>query len=247
MDLSNVTGIKNLSENKLKDKMKVLFINCSLKSDNKRSHTERLFKEQEKIYKSEGIEVEKVRAVEYDFAAGTFPDMTKHGAKKDDWPKFFEEKVDKADILVIGSPIWLGEPSSIWARVMERLYSMSGQTNDKGQYIYYGKVAGCVITGNEDGVKNCAKSILYSLGHIGYTIPPQVDTGWIGEIGPGKSYGDDGAGLDNEYTKKTTQFMAWNLIHFARMLKENNGIPNKGNNLEEFEGRDKKSDNPEHR
>ena len=91
-----------------------------------------------------------------------------------------------ADILVLGSPIWLGEKSSICTRVIERLYGNSLALNEHGQYAYYGKVGGCLVTGNEDGVKHCAMNVLYSLQHLGYTIPPQADAGWIGEAGPGR-------------------------------------------------------------
>jgi multimeric flavodoxin WrbA len=94
--------------------------------------------------------------------------------------------------------------------VIERLYANSHILNKHGQYADYGKVGGCLITGNEDGIKHCAMNVLYSLGHLGYTIPPQADAGWIGEAGPGPSYGDkkeDGkgrVGLDNDFTNRNT-------------------------------------------
>jgi len=135
----------------------------------------------------------------------------------------------QADILVLGTPIWLGDKSSVCTRVVERLYGQSGEVNEKGQYLYYGKTGGCIITGNEDGIKHCAMNILYSLQHLGYTIPPQADAGWIGEAGPGASYGDDGARLDNDFTQRNTTFMAWNLMHAARMLKDLGGFPVGGN------------------
>ncbi len=95
-----------------------------------------------------------------------------------------------ANILVIGAPIWLGDNSSETKRIIERLYAHSGELNDKGQWLYYGRVGGCLITGNEDGIKHFTSNVLYSLQHIGYSIPPQADAGWIGEAGPGPSYGD---------------------------------------------------------
>ena len=89
--------------------------------------------------------------------------------------------------------------------------------NDKGQYLFYGRVAGCLITGNEDGIKHCAQNILYSLQHVGYTIPPNADAGWIGEAGPGPSYLDPGSGgPENDFTNRNTTFMTWNLLHLAR-------------------------------
>jgi len=110
---------------------------------------------------------------------------------------------------------------------------MSGMLNDKGQSIFYGKVGGCVITGNEDGIKHSAMTILYALGHLGYTIPPQADCGWIGEAGPGPSYGDevDGkpAGFDNDFTQRNTTIMTWNLMHLAKLLADAGGYDNEGN------------------
>jgi hypothetical protein len=89
-----------------------------------------------------------------------------------------------------------------------------------------GRVGGCLVTGNEDGVKHCAMNLLYSLQHLGYTIPPQADSGWIGEAGPGPSYLDDGSGgPENDFTNRNTTFAAWNMLHLARMLKDAGGIP----------------------
>ena len=123
--------------------------------------------------------------------------MTEHGWERDDWPALFE-RVIAADILVLLTPIWLGEKSSVCTQVIERLYGNSHLLNDAGQYAYYGRVGGCLITGNEDGVKHCAMNILYSLQHLGYAIPPQADAGWIGEAGPGPSYLDPGSGGPDE-------------------------------------------------
>ena len=78
-----------------------------------------------------------------------------------------EEKKPDADILIIVGPIWLGDNSSVTKRFIERIYSLSGMLNDKGQYLFYGRVAGCLITGNEDGIKHCAQNVLYSLQHLG--------------------------------------------------------------------------------
>jgi multimeric flavodoxin WrbA len=135
-----------------------------------------------------------------------------------------------ADILVLTSPIWLGEKSSVCTRVIERLYGDSHILNDEGQYAYYGRVGGCLITGNEDGAKHCAMNILYSLQHLGYVIPPQADSAWLGEAGPGPSYLDPGSGgPDNDFTNRNTTFLTWNLLHMARMLADAGGIPAHGN------------------
>ena len=145
------------------------------------------------------------------------------------WPELWK-KVDAADILIIGSPIWLGEKSSVATLLIERLYGESGRRNEEGQYYFYGKAGGCLITGNEDGVKHCSMSILYALQHIGYSIPPQADAGWIGEVGPGPSYLDEESDArNNDFTNRNTTFMTYNLLHLASMLKKNNGYDSYGN------------------
>lgn len=155
--------------------------------------------------------------------------------ERDAWPEEIWPKVLASDILVIGTPLWLGEESSLCRVVIERLYAQSAQTNDKGQFIFYGKVGGCVVTGNEDGIKHASMTVLYALQHIGYTIPPQADCGWIGEVGPGPSYGDDGVGQDNTFTQRNTTFMSWNLLHLARLLKDAKGLTARGNQPGEWE------------
>lgn len=183
--------------------------------------------------KKQGVQVETIRVIDHDVATGIYPDMREHGWEADEWPELYK-KVMEADILVIAGPIWLGDNSSQTKKIIERLYANSSDVNQEGQYAFYGKVGGCLITGNEDGLKHCAMNVLYSLQHIGYTIPPQADAGWIGEAGPGPSYGDkldDGtvAGVDNDFTNRNTTFMTWNLMHLAKMLKNNGGIPSYGN------------------
>ena len=116
-----------------------------------------------------GVEVDCIRAIDHDIAIGVYPDMTERGAASDEWPALYE-RVQRANILVLAGPIWLGDNSSVMKHVIERLYACSSLLNDRGQYAYYGRVGGCLITGNEDGVKHCAMNILYSLQHLGYVI-----------------------------------------------------------------------------
>ena len=208
--------------------LSALFFNGTLNPSPVPSHTELLIKNSQKIMDKQGVKTEIIRSIDHDIATGVWPDMREHGSKTDDWPKLFK-KVMAADILVIAGPIWLGDNSSQTKKVIERLYASSGVLNEEGQYAYYGRVGGCLITGNEDGIKHCAMNVLYSLQHLGYTIPPQADAGWIGEVGPGDSYGDDGAGLDNDFTNRNTTFMTWNLLHLARLLKDAGGVPAYGN------------------
>ena len=201
--------------------LRALFVNCTLKRSPELSHTQGARRPLDRDHGAQRRAPSRsVRAVDHDIATGVYPDMTEHGWERDDWPAIFE-RVMAADILVLLSPIWLGEKSSVCTQVIERLYGNSHLLNDDGQYAYYGRVGGCLITGNEDGAKHCAMNILYSLQHLGYAIPPQADAGWIGEAGPGPSYLDPGSGgPENDFTNRNTSFMTWNLMHLARMLKD---------------------------
>jgi multimeric flavodoxin WrbA len=215
--------------------LSALFLNCTLKPSGTPSNTEELIRVSQAIMEANGVKTEVLRPVDFDLAPGVYPDMTEHGFERDDWSQLCK-KVFATNILVLCTPIWLGEESSVCRRVIERLYGESSKLNDKGQYVYYGRVGGCLITGNEDGLKHCAMTILYALQHLGYTIPPQADAGWIGEAGPGPSYADkDSGGKENDFTQRGTTFMTWNLMHMARLLNEAKGIPAHGNQRSEWE------------
>lgn len=236
--------------------LKVVYINCTLKKSPEKSHTESLIEVSKAIMAKENVKIDEIRLIDHQVASGIYPDMTEHGWSTDEWPVLSKRILD-ADILIVGTPIWLGEKSSEAQKLIERLYAMSGLTNDKGQYLFYGKVGGCIITGNEDGVKHCAMGILYSLQHVGFSIPPQADSGWIGTVGPGPSYGDTEwkgeklnkpVGFDSDFTNRNTTFMTYNLLHLALMLKQNNGYPNYGNSRKEWDnGARWEFENPEYR
>jgi len=213
--------------------LRTVYLNCSLKYAAGDSHTMRLIQRSAGIMRQLGVTVDIIHALDHDIPFGMVTDATEHGRDRDDWPAL-QERIMAADVLVLCTPIWLGEPSSVAALAVERLYAHSGERNDQGQYLYYGKVGGCIVTGNEDGVKACSKQLLYAMQHIGYSIPPQADCGWIGEAGPGPSYGDeiDGAapaGYDNDFTNRNTTIMTYNLLHLARMLRDAGGFPVGGN------------------
>ncbi len=209
--------------------LKALYVNCTLKPSPGLSHTQGLLDISIAIMRANGVTVDLIRAADHDIAPGVYPDMRDHGAATDAWPELYD-RVQAADILVLGTPIWLGEKSSVCTHVIERLYGNSAELNEHGQYAYYGKVGGCLVTGNEDGVKHCSMNVLYSLQHLGYVIPPQADAGWIGEAGPGPSYLDPGSGgPENDFTNRNTTFMTWNLMHLARMIAQAGGIPAYGN------------------
>jgi multimeric flavodoxin WrbA len=214
--------------------LKAVIFNGTLTISPAPSHTDLLIKISTDIMEKHGVKTEIIRTIDHpDIATGVYPDMHEHGWENDEWPELYA-KVRAADIIILAGPIWLGDNSSMTKKIIERLYACSSELNEQGQYAYYGKVGGCLITGNEDGVKHCAQNILYSLQHLGCTIPPQADAGWIGEAGPGASYGDDDGkggrvGLDNDFTNRNTTFMTWNLMHLAKMLQTQGGVPPYGN------------------
>ena len=228
--------------------LSAVFINCTLKKSPEISHTQGLMDLSAAIMERNGVSVTQIRAVDHVIAPGVWPDMTEHGFDRDDWPAILNQ-VMAANILVLGSSIWLGEKTSVCTQVIERLYAASGILNEHGQYAYYGRVGGCLITGNEDGIKHCSMSILYALQHLGYVIPPQADAGWIGEAGPGPSYLDPGSGgPENDFTNRNTTFMTWNLLHTARMIVDAGGWPVHGNQRSEWDaGCRFDFENPEHR
>lgn len=232
--------------------LKAVFVNCTLKPSPALSHTQGLMDDSITLMRDQGVEVDVIRAADHVIPPGVHPDMREDvpggNQGRDDWPEL-AARILAADILVVGTPIWLGDKSSIATRVIERLYGLSGDLNDRGQYLYYGRTAGVVVTGNEDGVKHVAMNVLYSLQHLGYTIPPNADAGWIGGIGPGPSYLDEGSGgPETDFTQRNLTFMTWNLLHTAAWLKAGGGFPAGGNSREGWNAGERYGHpNPEYR
>lgn len=210
--------------------LNALFFNGTLKKSPELSNTDGLIEASTDLMAQYGVKTEVIRTIDHDIATGIYPDMREHGWQTDEWAETIYQKVLKADIVVLAGPIWLGDNSSQMKKIIERLYGNSAEQNSVGQWTYYGKVGGCLISGNEDGLKHCAMNVLYSLQHIGFTIPPQADAGWIGEVGPGPSYLDkNSGGPENDFTNRNITFMTYNLLHTARRLKDGGGIPAYGN------------------
>jgi len=225
-----------------------IFFNGTLKPGPATSNTDGLIKVSRDLMEKHGVKTEVIRTVDYDIATGVYPDMREQGWKTDEWPEIYK-KVQTANIIVVAGPIWLGDNSSMTKKIIERLYGNSADLNEHGQYAYYGKVGGCIITGNEDGGKHCAMNVLYSLQHLGCTIPPQADTYWVGQAGPGPSYLDkNSGGPENDFTNRNTAFMTWNLMHMAKLLKDQGGIPAYGNQRSKWDaGARFDFENPEYR
>lgn len=202
--------------------MKALILNCSLKKSNEASNTDALLKEFVHVFTEKQIETETIRVVDYHIAFGIEADM----GDGDEWP-VIAEKIKHADILLVGTPLWIGEKSSVAKMILERISGSGSETNAKGQPIYYNKVAGAVVTGNEDGAKHAARDILFSLGHFGFSLPPNPLSYWVGDAGPGPSY-IEANGQNNTFTQKNAQIASHNLVHLAKILADN-PIPAEGN------------------
>ncbi|WP_406670833.1 flavodoxin family protein [Methanolobus sp. ZRKC4] len=196
--------------------LKALFLNCTLKRSPEISNTRALVDKAVKLFSEMDIETEIIRVVDYNVKFGVSSDE----GESDEWPQILK-KVKECDILVIATPIWFGVRSSISQLVMERLDGTYDEEDpETGQFPLYGKVAGVLVTGNEDGAHNVAANTLFNLTHLGCTIPPNVDSYWVGDAGPGPSYIEAG-GQRHLYTNKTVRYMVYNLAFFAELLRSN--------------------------
>ncbi|MEU5366541.1 flavodoxin family protein [Streptomyces sp. NPDC005925] len=191
--------------------MRALVINCTLKPSPQPSNTEALAATVIEALRGYGVEVDVVRAVDLNIKPGVETDL----GEGDDWPGV-HEKVLASQILIMASPTWLGRPSSVAQRVLERLDAMLGETDGDGRPVAYNRVAGVLVTGNEDGAHHVISEIGGALGDIGFTVPGQSWTYWHLGPGPGPDYLDDGRG--HEWAASTGRAMASNLVHAARAL-----------------------------
>jgi multimeric flavodoxin WrbA len=196
--------------------LKAVFLNCTLKKSPRVSNTRALIDKVAGLMQGLDVESEIIRVVDFKIAFGVSTDE----GEGDEWPEIYD-KLKKADIIIIATPIWFGVRSSIVQMIIERLDGSYAEGDpETGQYPLYGKVAGTIVTGNEDGAHNAAATTLFNLSHMGCVIPPNSDCYWVGDAGPGPSYIEAG-GETHMYTNKTARFLAHNVVHMARVLKEN--------------------------
>lgn len=195
-------------------KLKAFGFNCSLKSSKsaESSSTDVLMNQLFDALKENGAEGDFVRAADFDIRPG----VTSDEGSGDEWPKLLR-RVLAADILVIGSPIWLGQPSSIAKRVLERLDSFLGEKDDRGRMPSYGKVGIVAAVGNEDGAHHVAAEVLQALTEVGFTVPAGAATYWVGEAMGSTDYKDLSGPPDA--VAKWTPMLASNTAHLARLLK----------------------------
>lgn len=191
--------------------MKALVINCTLKKSPDPSNTEALAEVVTARLSGYGVQVSSVRAVDLDIAPGVVTDA----GDGDEWPGVHERLLE-SEILVVASPTWLGRPSSVAQRVLERMDAMMTETDDEERPVAYNRVAGVVVTGNEDGAHHVISEISGALADIGYTIPGQSWTYWHLGPGPGPDYLDEEKGRD--WAHSTGRTMADNLHGVASAL-----------------------------
>jgi multimeric flavodoxin WrbA len=193
-------------------RLSALFINCTLKPSPAESNTEALARVVIAALEADDVDCEIVRLVDLDIRPGVSSDE----GDGDQWPEV-HDKVLAADILVIASPTWLGKPSSVAQRALERLDALLSETDDDGRPVAYNRVAGVVVTGNEDGAHHVIGELAGGLIDVGFTVPGQAWTYWNRGPGPGKSYLEEDAGHD--WSDTTGRAAASNLAAAARALK----------------------------
>lgn len=192
--------------------LKVLALTCSLKPSPAESSTDVLAQQVLDELKQYGVEGEILRVTDYNVKPGVETDM----GDGDDWPTIRQKMLD-ADILLLATPTWVGQHSSICQRVIERLDAELSETDDQGRLLTYGKVGVAAIVGNEDGAHHISGIIFQCLNDVGFTIPAIGVSYWNGEAMGGTDYKD----LDEtpKSVATTTKSLAANAAHLARMLK----------------------------
>ncbi len=192
--------------------MRALVVNCTLKPSPETSNTEALSRVLMAQLEADGVAVELVRAVDLDLKPGVTSDQ----GEGDAWPGV-RAKIVASDILVIATPTWLGQASSVCQRVLERMDAMLSETQDDGRPIAFDKVAGVVVTGNEDGAHHIVATACQALIDIGFTIPAWSWTYWHLGPGPGPDYLDTDKAHD--WSDTLARNAARNLVAVAKALK----------------------------
>ncbi|GHC77706.1 flavodoxin family protein [Limoniibacter endophyticus] len=206
--------------------LKALAINCSLKasSSSERSSTDVMLGLLREDLRYRDCESTVLRAADYNIKPG----VTSDEGEGDDWPHIRRQILD-SDILIIGTPVWLGQPSSICKRVLERMDAFLAETDDEGRMVSYSRVAAVAIVGNEDGAHFCSAAIYQALNDVGFSLAANAVTYWVGEAMASRDFKH----LDATPTKvvETSKLVARNVVHLAELLKAN-AYPGKERNLE---------------
>lgn len=192
-------------------------LNCSLKAsdDKEKSSTDKILADLLAALQLHGVKGETVRALDHDIKPGVLSDM----GKGDDWPKL-RRKILDADIFILGTPIWLGQPSSVAKRVMERMDAFLDETDDNGRMPAVGKVALVAIVGNEDGAHHCHAECYQALNDVGFTVPANAGVYWVGEAMGDVNYVDRPDTPDK--VAEAIELAAANAVHLAGLLAGSN-------------------------
>lgn len=184
----------------------------SLKASAEPSSSELLGRQVLDALATHGVTGTVVRLADHDVRPGVEVDM----GDGDAWPEI-RARIMAADILVVATPIWMGQPSSVTKRALERLDAELAETDDEGRLRTYGKVAAVAVVGNEDGAHHTSAEVFQALDDVGFTLPPGAVTYWVGEAMGSVDYKD----LDEvpEKVATTTATLASNTAHLARLLK----------------------------
>jgi len=192
-----------------------LVLSCTLKPSPDDSSSVLLGQQVLDALADHDVSGELVRVVDHDVKFGVSTDE----GGGDGWPAI-REKMLAADILVISTPIWMGQPSAVCKLALERLDAELSETDDEGRMLTYGKVAVVAVVGNEDGAHHVSAEVFQALNDTGFTIPAAAVTYWVGEAMRAEDYRDQDP--TPEKTAETTKTVAANAAHLAALLKESN-------------------------
>lgn len=195
--------------------LNIFGLNCTLKPSRKASSTDRLMKQAMDEFKKYDAIGEIVRAADYNIKPGVSSDE----GRGDEWPRLLK-KIIACDILFIGTPIWLGQPSSMCKRVLERMDAFIDEKDDKNRMPSYGKVAVVAVVGNEDGAHHVHAECYQALNEVGFTLPAHSGTYWVGEAMGEKEYKD--FKRPPKSTAFATRLMVSNTVHLAEFLSRQN-------------------------
>ena len=198
--------------------LRALVLNCTLKPSPTESSSDLLGTELISELAKHDVDAELIRVVDHDVKFG----VTTDEGNGDAWPGIRRKLMD-SDILIIATPIWLGQPSAVCKMVLERLDAELSETDEQGRMLTFGKVAGLCVVGNEDGAHHVTAEVYQALSDVGFTIPAGGVSYWVGEAMQATDYKDKQP--RPEKTALTTRTLAGNAAHLARLLKESQYPP----------------------
>lgn len=195
--------------------LKAIALNATLKaSGGEPSSTDRMLVLIASAMSKDGVETETIRLADFNIKPGVSSDE----GDGDDWPSI-RQKILDANILILGTPIWLGQPSSVAKRALERMDAFLEETDDAGRMLSYGRVAAVAVVGNEDGAHHVSAELYQALNDVGFTIAPNAVAYWVGEAMGSTNFSD----LESvpDAVTKAVDMLARNTVHLARLTTQN--------------------------